>query len=83
MGGRRGHGEHAAGCVEVMMIMVGLCSLSCGGGTVISININVGISSKLNQISSVRGTSMSENRNTKVCRHTRKHVAKFALSGQK
>ena len=35
MGGRRGHGGHAASCVEVMMIMVGLCSLSCGGGAVI------------------------------------------------
>ena len=53
----------------------------CWGERLCRSPFDVGISSTLDQISSVRGTSMSENRDTKVCRHTRNHVAKFALSG--
>ena len=52
-------------------------------GVVMQITISVGISSTLDQISSVCGQSMSGNHDTKVCRHTRKHVAKFPLSGRK
>ena len=37
----------------------------------------------MHEILSVRGTSMSENHDTKVCQHTKNHVAKIGLSGRK
>jgi hypothetical protein len=53
----------------------------CWGEQLCRSPFDIGISSTLDQILSVHGTSMSENRDTKVYRHTRNHVAKFALSG--
>jgi hypothetical protein len=50
-----------------------------GGGRLCRSTFHVGISSKLNQISSVRGTSKSENHDTKFCRHTRSSVAEIGL----
>jgi hypothetical protein len=65
--------------------MILLCFVG-GGGCILLLDrstFHVGIRSKLYRISSVRGTSMSENHDTKVCRHTKNHVAKIGLSGRK
>ena len=43
---------------------------------------DIGIKSTYLRISSVRGPSMSGNRDTKVSRHTKNHVAKIGLLGQ-
>ena len=43
---------------------------------------NVGIRPTYLQMSSVRGPSMSGNRDTKVSRHTKNNVAKIGLTGQ-
>ena len=61
--------------------MIFLCFV--GGGRLCRSTFDVGISSKLTRLSSVHGTSMSGNHDTKVCRHSRNHVAKIGLSGQK
>ncbi len=54
-----------------------------GGGRLCRSTFDVGISSKLTSLLSVSGTSMWGNHNTKVCRHTRNHVAKIGLLGRK
>ncbi len=55
----------------------------CWGGRLCRSTFDVGISNKLHRISSVRGTSMSENHDIKLCRHKKNNVAKIGLSGQK
>ncbi len=54
------------------------CVFFVGGGRLCRSTFHVGISSKLNRISSVRGTSMSENHDTKLCLHTRNVSLKLA-----
>ena len=57
-----------------------------GGGRLCKSTFHIGISSKLTstyiQISPVRGTSMSENHDTKVYRHTRNMLLKLACRGR-
>ena len=54
-----------------------------GGYWLCRSTFDVGISSKLTRLLSVRGMSMSANYDTKVCRHTRNDVVEIGLSGQK
>ncbi len=54
-----------------------------GGGRLCRSAFDVGISSKLTQLLSVCGTSMLGNHDIKISRHTRNHVTKIGLLGQK
>jgi len=76
---RRGRWTRARGWRR-RMIFWAVC---CWGERLCRLPLNVGISTTLDQISSVRGTSMSGKHDTKVCRHTGIHVAKFPLSSRK
>ncbi len=54
-----------------------------GGGRLCRSAFDVGISSMLNRILSVRGTSVSEKSRHTIDRHRRIHVAEIGMSEQK
>jgi hypothetical protein len=82
----RREAETRGGVLEVLFVV---CHACVGGRSsffdlvVCRIRtFNVVIRSTYLQMSSIRGTSMSGNSDTKVCRHSKNHVVKIGLSGQ-
>jgi hypothetical protein len=71
-GGGRG-GDTVTEAASVLFFDLAVCTIS---------TFNVGIRSTYQQMSSVCGQSMSGNSDTKMCPHSKNHVAKIGLSGQ-
>ena len=84
-GGTAGEAATGGGVLEVLFVFIAR-ALAVLFFFVLAVcrirTFNVGIRSTYLRISSVRGPSMSENPDKKVCRHTQNHVANIGMSGQ-